>query len=94
MPGHFFQERIEATPDELAAELSQGLPKVIHNVNRGRSITSRLLSFSRKSEVSAQGADIGASLEEILPLLEKRAKLAQVTIHCSATITRVHAAQR
>lgn len=72
---------IQATPEELDAELRKGLPKVIHNVERGRSITSRLLSFSRKSEVSAEEADIGASMEEILPLLEKRAKLAQVTIH-------------
>ncbi|MCP4897550.1 MAG: GHKL domain-containing protein, partial [bacterium] len=72
---------IEATPEELEGEVRKGLPKILHNVNRGRSITSRLLSFSRKSEMSAQTADIGASLEEVLPLLEKRASLAQIVIH-------------
>jgi two-component system NtrC family sensor kinase len=72
---------IALPPDELDRELRAGLPKILHNVDRGRSITSRLLSFSRKSEVSAQEADIGASLEEILPLLEKRARLARVSIH-------------
>ncbi|MCP4903246.1 MAG: PAS domain-containing protein, partial [bacterium] len=72
---------IEAPPEELEREVRKGLPKILHNVNRGRSITSRLLSFSRKSEMSAQTADIGASLEEVLPLLSKRASLAQIVIH-------------
>jgi PAS domain S-box-containing protein len=65
----------------LRSELESGLPKILHNVSRGRSITSRLLSFARKSELQSEEADLGASLEEVLPLLEKRARLAQVTIH-------------
>jgi PAS domain S-box-containing protein len=67
--------------DELAGELRSGLPKILHNVRRGRSITARLLSFARKSEMRREEADLGASLEEVLPLLEKRARLAQVAIH-------------
>jgi PAS domain S-box-containing protein len=68
---------------ELQEELVSGLPKILAHVRRGRSITSRLLSFARKSEARVEEADVNASLEEILPFLEKQARLANVVIERS-----------
>jgi len=68
---------------ELQEELVSGLPKILAHVRRGRSITSRLLSFARKSEARVEEADVNSSLEEILPFLEKQARLADVVIERS-----------
>jgi PAS domain S-box-containing protein len=65
----------------LKTELHEGLPKVADQIRRCRNITSRLLSFARKSEVHMDVADVSVSLEEILPFLEKEARLAGVKIH-------------
>lgn len=62
-------------------ELREGLPKVASQIQRVRRITSRLLSFARKSEVPMEVADVGAALTEIFPFLEKKARLAGVVIH-------------
>jgi PAS domain S-box-containing protein len=66
---------------EFMEELRDGLPKILKHVNRGKEITTRLLTFARKTEDRVQAADVNASLEEILPFLEKQARLADVTIH-------------
>jgi PAS domain S-box-containing protein len=62
-------------------ELREGLPKIVAQVRRCRDITRRLLSFARKSEVKVEIADINAAFDEILPFLDKEARLAQVVIH-------------
>ena len=49
-------------------ELQEGLPKISAQIRRCRSITTRLLSFARKSEVHMEVADISLALDEILPL--------------------------
>ncbi|MBN2317429.1 MAG: PAS domain S-box protein, partial [Acidobacteria bacterium] len=66
---------------EFMEELRDGLPKILKHVKRGKDITHRLLTFARKTEDRVQLADVNASLEEILPFLEKQARLANVTIH-------------
>jgi PAS domain S-box-containing protein len=81
----FLNEMIEDSPRtpgrELMDELKDGLPKILKHVKRGKEITHRLLTFARKTEDRVQLADVNASLEEILPFLEKQAHLASVTIH-------------
>ena len=67
--------------EELVAELEEWLPKLMDQVKRGRSITSRMLSFSRKSENEVQLVDVNAALEETLPFMAKEAALAKVTLH-------------
>jgi PAS domain S-box-containing protein len=81
----YLQDVASLTPkegsQELIDEIREGLPKIIKQIKRGRDITHRLLSFARKSEARVNVADVNASLEEILPFLQKEAHLAQVTIH-------------
>jgi two-component system NtrC family sensor kinase len=81
----FLNEMVEDSPrtpgKELMEELRDGLPKILKHVKRGKEITHRLLTFARKTEDRVQLADVNASLEEILPFLEKQARLASVTIH-------------
>jgi PAS domain S-box-containing protein len=76
---------VEAGPTEkqrlLDKEMLEGLPKIAAQVRRCRSITSRLLRFAHKSEVRTEVADVSESLDEILPYLEKQARLAGVQIH-------------
>jgi two-component system NtrC family sensor kinase len=66
---------------EFMEELRDGLPKIMKHVKRGKDITTRLLTFARKTEERVQVTDVNASLEEILPFLEKQARMANVTIH-------------
>ena len=81
----FLNEMLEdgsaAMSKEFMEELRDGLPKILKHVKRGKDITHRLLTFARKTEDRVQLADVNASLEEILPFLEKQARLANVTIH-------------
>jgi two-component system NtrC family sensor kinase len=79
--GSLVEEGGKTGEDELRRELIEGLPKILNQVTRVRDITQRLLSFARKTEARVNIADVNASLEEILPFLEKEAKLAQATIH-------------
>jgi len=66
---------------DLMKELREGLPKILEHVKKGRSITHRLLSFARKSEVHVESADVNACLEEIMPFLEKEAGLSRISLH-------------
>jgi len=66
---------------QLDRELQEGLPKVAAQIRRCRSITSRLLSFARKSEMRMEVADVSIALDEILSFLAKEARLAGVQIH-------------
>ena len=81
----FLNEMLEDESDKLSKdfldELRDGLPKILKHVKRGKEITHRLLTFARKTEERVQIADVNAALEEILPFLEKQARLANVTIH-------------
>jgi PAS domain S-box-containing protein len=79
--GSLVEEGSKTGEDELRRELIEGLPKIQNQVTRVRDITQRLLTFARKTEARVNIADVNASLEEILPFLEKEAKLAQATIH-------------
>ena len=67
--------------DELLQELGQWLPKLTHQVKRGRSVTSRMLHFARKSQAESTEVDVNAALEETIPFVEKEATLAGVRIH-------------
>jgi PAS domain S-box-containing protein len=67
--------------DILEQELREGLPVIVTQVKRCRSITHRLLSFARKSEARVEVADVNEALEEILLFLEKEARMANVQIH-------------
>ncbi|UCG84770.1 MAG: GHKL domain-containing protein, partial [Gemmatimonadota bacterium] len=62
-------------------EFQEGLTTIAAHVNRCRDITHRLLGFARKSEARLEVADVNAALDEILPFLEKEARLANVRIH-------------
>ncbi len=66
---------------DFIAELKDGLPKIIHHVKMGSSITKRLLSFARKGEVKVDVTDVNAALKSSLPFVARNAKLARVTIH-------------
>jgi len=66
---------------ELVDELGQWLPKLTDQVRRGRSVTSRMLRFARKSQADSTEVDVNAALEETIPFVEKEATLAGVTIH-------------
>ena len=66
---------------ELDRELHEGLPKISAQIRRCRSITSRLLSFARKSEVRMDVADVSLALNEVLPFLANEARQAGVQIH-------------
>ena len=65
---------------ELVEELKDGLPKIERQVKRGRNITSRLLSIARKTEARVKKTDVAAALEEVIPFLEKEARLLQVKL--------------
>ena len=72
---------IEVDREKLEQELREGLSTITAQVNRCSSITHRLLGFARKSEARVEVADVNAALEEILPFLEKEARMATVQIH-------------
>lgn len=69
-----------AKDPDTQAELKSGLPKIIHQVQRCRTITMRLLTFARKSAANVEVTDVNRSLEEILPFVAKDAHLALITI--------------
>jgi len=79
--GALIEEGADTGEEELHRELAEGLPKILKQVTRVRDITQRLLTFARKTEARVDIADVNGSLDEILPFLEKEAKLAQATIH-------------
>ncbi len=81
----YLEELIEEDPrlekEANIKEFQEDLPKIIKHVKRCRSITQRLLSFSRKSEARVEITDVNAALEEIIPFLSKAARLGQVEFH-------------
>ena len=72
---------IEVDHEEMERELHQGLSTISAQVNRCSSITHRLLGFARKGEARVEVTDVNAALEEILPFLEKEARMANVQIY-------------
>jgi PAS domain S-box-containing protein len=72
---------IEVDREKLEQELHEGLSTIAAQVKRCSSITHRLLGFARKSEARVEVADVNAALDEILPFLEKEARMANVQIH-------------
>ncbi len=80
----YMQDLMAMDPRDVEAlvdELDEGLPKIAAQVRRCRNITSRLLSFARKSAARVEVSDVAAVLDEVLPFLEKESQLARVTIH-------------
>ncbi|MBI5482299.1 MAG: PAS domain S-box protein [Deltaproteobacteria bacterium] len=81
----YLQDLIEDDPacrsPELVEEIRDSLPKIQRQVVRCRSITQRLLAFSRKSAATGETVAVNAAVEEILPFLEKEAFFAKVTLH-------------
>ena len=81
----FMQDLRAADTDEARAtleeELEIGLPKIEEQVRRCRSITARLLGFARKSEARLEVADVNRAIVEVLPFLEKEARMAQIQVH-------------
>jgi len=81
----YLEDLTEAGPTvrrrQVDRELQEGLPKISAQIRRCRSITSRLLSFARKSEVRMEVADVSVALDEVLPFLAKEARHAGVQIH-------------
>lgn len=71
----------DAIGDEHIEELRDGLPKIEKQVQRGRLITRRLLSLARKTEARVHETDVDSAIEEVLPFLEKEARLNQIAIH-------------
>jgi len=72
---------IEVEREELEHELHEGLSTISAQVKRCSSITHRLLGFARKGEARVEVTDVNAALEEILPFLEKEARMANVQIY-------------
>ena len=66
---------------DLLAELRSGLPKILEYVRRGRSITSRLLTFARKTEARVEVCDVNPALREIMGFLVKEAEIVGIKIH-------------
>jgi PAS domain S-box-containing protein len=66
--------------EELMAEIKDGIPKLLHHVRRGRSITQRLLNFARKTTLEVHEVNVNEALEEVVPFLAKEAKTANVEI--------------
>jgi PAS domain S-box-containing protein len=81
----FLNELLKRDPKlenpEFLSEFAVGLPKINKEVTRCRSITSRMLSFARKTTVTEETTDVNAALDEILPFWEKKANLRNVSIH-------------
>jgi len=75
------EEKEDLDVGELVDELRHWLPKLAKHVERGRNITYRMLRFARKSEASVNVVEVSKALEEVVPFLNKEAKLAGVTIH-------------
>lgn len=77
---------------DLMDELLIGLPKIEKQVRRGRSITSRLLSLARKTEARVTSTAIDTALDEILPFLEKEARMNNIHIHrlCAGPLSPVY----
>ncbi len=79
--GECLEDDPEAKDPETLREFAEGLPKIDRQVDRCRSITHRLLNFARKSEAKVEVAVVERSLAEILPFLEKEARLQNIAIH-------------
>ena len=74
------QDDPQADDEETLQELTESMPKIIKQVRRCRSITFRLLTFARKSAAREEYAHVNAAIEEIIPFVEKDARLAKVQI--------------
>jgi two-component system NtrC family sensor kinase len=81
----YVQDLLEQDPSirspELLQEIREGLPTIQKQVQRCRSVTQRLLAFSRKSVVTIDTADLNAAVDEVLPFVEKEAFFGRVSIH-------------
>lgn len=81
----YLQELREEDPylkkEENFKEFDAGLPKIIKQVKRCRSITHRLLSFARKSEARVEISEVNAAMNEILPFWDKDVRMGFVRFH-------------
>lgn len=81
----YLEELCEEMPEDSrripGQEFLEGFQTITAQVKRCSSITHRLLGFARKSEARIETANINAALDEILPFLEKEARMASIRIH-------------
>ena len=65
---------------ENRAEIERAVEKIQYHGNRCKEITSKLLSFARKTDTTVHDVDINALLEELVALSSQRAKYGMVEI--------------
>ncbi|MDJ0766841.1 MAG: PAS domain S-box protein [Myxococcota bacterium] len=73
--------RDEEPPEVLLQEIHKGIPKILDQVRRGRTITRRMLDFARKTESRIVVTGVNSALDEIIPFLEKEAQQENITLH-------------
>ncbi|MBW2453046.1 MAG: PAS domain S-box protein [Deltaproteobacteria bacterium] len=71
----------ETDHEGLINALQKWLPRLNAQVKRGQSVTHRMLRFGRKAEeADVTVVEVNAALDEMLPFVQKEAKLANVAL--------------
>jgi len=73
-------EEEEFEKSENRAEIERAVEKIQYHGNRCKEITSKLLSFARKTDTTVHDVNIRELLEELVALSSKRAKYGMVEI--------------
>ena len=73
-------EEEEFEKSENRSEIERAVEKIQYHGNRCKEITSKLLSFARKTDTTVHDVDINALLEELVALSSQRAKYGMVEI--------------
>ncbi len=73
---HLFNQ--EALPD--AAEVTNCLTEIVHQVDRGREITHNLLNFARRRQPVVQAVQLNGVVEDMARLVEKEAQTRHITL--------------
>jgi two-component system NtrC family sensor kinase len=79
----YLEDLGEEQSPSLLSELPTGLAKIQAQVRRCHAITSHLLGFSRQGDARVEAAEVNQAILEVLPFLEKEARLAGIKIHQS-----------
>ncbi len=82
--GGFLTDLVEGIAETdhqgLIDALQKWLPRLNAQVKRGQSVTHRMLRFGRKAEADVTVVEVNPALDEMLPFVQKEAKLANVTL--------------
>jgi two-component system NtrC family sensor kinase len=73
-------EEDEFEKSENRAEIERAVEKIQYHGNRCKEITSKLLSFARKTDTTVHDVNIGELLQELVALSSQRAKYGMVEI--------------